>query len=281
MKTRTFIITSLLIAALSGQPTLELVNNVTRVASDRKSGAIFSIEVDGREYWLTVKHIVNSKDRPPYGFAGVASITLHLQNRVSSSWIPVAFKVLDPGENIDIVVLAADHSLLQELGDLAPLVKTDHLAKPVANTDGILVGNTCGFLGYPFDAWRATFANSKSFLFPYAKGCTLAGKNEAEGYWWLDGFDNHGFSGGPVYFGTGPALKIIGVISGYVSERADVTHLTKTTPTRPGEQSEVHEEPTDYKAQVNSGFFHAYDITKALTVIHDHPIGASLTSRAK
>ena len=35
----------------------------------------------------------------------------------------------------------------------------------------------------------------------------------------LDGINNPGFSGGPVYLGTGNALKFIAVISGYYLER--------------------------------------------------------------
>jgi hypothetical protein len=143
---------------------------------------------------------------------------------------------------------------------------------PSASSDGIQLGQHWGFAGYPFRAWPATVQNGK-FLFPYAKSCVLAAEDEANSIWWLDGHNNLGFSGGPVYFGNGPDLKIAAVVSSYQPERAEVMRVTEST-----SNHHISEEETNYWAHVNSGFFLAYDIKKALQAIHEHPIGPILAA---
>jgi hypothetical protein len=249
------------------QPTLELMNNVTNIESRYGKGAAFAVGVEGREYWITAKHMVNGKKHPPYGVAGVTSVVLKLQNRVTGSWTRVNFKVLETGKDIDIVVLVATNPLVKTIGDLAPAMAHAPLNLPRASSVGIQLGQHCGFVGYPFPAWPATVQNGK-FLFPYAKSCVLAAEDEAHSLWWLDGHNNPGFSGGPVYFGNGPDLKIAAVVSGYQPEGAEVTRLSESP-----SDHHITEEETNYLAHVNSGFFLAYDITKALLAIQRHPIG--------
>jgi hypothetical protein len=64
------------------------------------------------------------------------------------------------------------------------------------------------------------------------KRCTISALfNEGDHIWILDGINNEGFSGGPVIFGTGADQRIIPVISGYVSEPADVISALHATST--------------------------------------------------
>jgi hypothetical protein len=97
------------------QPTLEIVNSVTNIESKYGNGAAFAIGVEGREYWVTAKHIINGKKHPPYGLAGVTSVTLNLQHRITGAWCNVKFKVLDTGKDIDIVVLVATDPLARTI----------------------------------------------------------------------------------------------------------------------------------------------------------------------
>jgi hypothetical protein len=89
--------------------------------------------------------------------------------------------------------------------------------------------------------------------------------------WILDGINNPGFSGGPVFFGTGDALKVAAVISGY--------YLQPTEVIRGGAARLAKGTPKDYVNE-NSGFIIAYDIAWAVDVIKKNPTGP-LRSAAK
>ena len=61
-----------------------------------------------REYWVTAKHILTGAEHPLYGSITAKSGSLRLLNPggEGQQWIPVTFSVIDPGRDIDIVVLA-------------------------------------------------------------------------------------------------------------------------------------------------------------------------------
>jgi hypothetical protein len=125
------------------------------------------------------------------------------------------------------------------------------------------LGGECEFLGFPFGgAWRATFANNVAMWMPFVKHCAVSALViEDPRIWILDGTNNVGFSGGPVIFGTGPQLKILGVISAYRTEPVDVIPSAPTS-VQPNVQ-----------VKVNSGFFLAFDIRYAIEAIHKHSVG--------
>ena len=159
--------------------------------------------------------------------------------------------MIDPGNDIDIVVLAPPISLL-------PV----HLDSITADSSGMLLGGSCEFLGFPFGgAWRAPYANGATSWMLFVKHCTVSALAvQPERIWILDGINNVGFSGGPVFFGTGPELKICGVVSGYRTEPTDVI------PADPAVK------PTA-TVNVNSGFSIADDISYAIDAILKYPIG--------
>lgn len=107
-------------------------------------------------------------------------------------------------------------------------------------------------------------------------------------FWVLDGINNPGFSGGPVVFLTGPAQKILGVVSGYYNEPTDVVTAAlpnkPASPTKPdsSQPSATKEQPKSNKppakkpkqiVNANSGFMIAFDITYATEAIKKNPIG--------
>ena len=81
---------------------------------------------------------------------------------------------------------------------------------------------TVSFVGYPYGtAWAAKFQNRDMVRFPFIKRCTVSGRiTEPQVIWVLDGINNEGFSGGPVVVGSGIDQRIIGVVSGYRTEKA-------------------------------------------------------------
>ena len=81
-------------------------------------------------------------------------------------WIPIKFSVVDPGPDIDIVVLAPP----------APILPNP-LPSPKATVDGVMLGGECEFLGFPSalgSAWTAKLSNGSSYWMPYAKHCFVS-----------------------------------------------------------------------------------------------------------
>ena len=48
-------------------PTGNILGRVLMVESRYFRGTTFSLDVDGREYWITAKHILTGAKHPPYG----------------------------------------------------------------------------------------------------------------------------------------------------------------------------------------------------------------------
>jgi hypothetical protein len=265
----------LLVQAAVAQPTAGLFTRVLMVESPSGRGTIFSLDVDQREYWITAKHVLNGAQHPPYGSIKTKSERLRILNPSlqGEQWLTVNFSVLDPGEDIDIVVLAPPYLLL------------DHpLASVTPSSDDVLLGGNCEFLGFPYGGgWRITAANGATTWMPYVKHCFVSGlASQGHKVWILDGINNSGFSGGPVAYLTGPQQRIFGVVSGYLTEPTDVitSPLQKLAPPkrapppqRKGPQVKVRTDGAKQTVNVNSGFIIAFDIHFAIDAIHKNPIG--------
>lgn len=251
--------------AQSAMPTSNILTRVLMVESQYGRGSVFSIDVDSREYWITAKHILTGAEHPPYGSVTSKAVSLKLLDPGSpgENWIPITFSVIDPGADVDIVVLAPPQLLVHDQPPSEP-----------ADSAGQFLGGDCEFLGFPYGGgWRAKI-NGNSFWMPYVKHCTVSAfTSDDNKFWVLDGINNGGFSGGPVIFRTGPDQKIMAVVSGYILEPTDVISSAhgKAPPNRP--RIDTAAAPAKEKVNVNSGFIIAYDIRYAIDAIHANPIG--------
>jgi hypothetical protein len=136
---------------LLAQPTANIYERTTIVESSHYRGTIFAIDVDQREYWITAKHILNGKTHPPYGSVDATTVQLKILDKATSTWLAVDFSVLDPGKDIDVVVLAPNHPLL-----------TNPLPSPAGTSDGMTLGGTCKFLGFAYGrGWLMTLPDGK------------------------------------------------------------------------------------------------------------------------
>jgi len=225
-------------------------------------GTAFSIDIDGREYWVTARHILTGAKKKPYGKVAENALELKLLNpgvKVldpvgrGEEWISIKFTVLQPSTDVDVVVLVPAN----------PIVPGGTKSPP-ANSIGLTFGGNCEFLGFPYGGgWKGKFADGKMYWFPFTKHCTVSGMDQEARLWILDGINNIGFSGGPVILGTGDNLKIVAVVSGYIPEPAEVIRGT----------AKVGEAPTKDTVNLNSGFILAYDIEHAVDLIKKNPIG--------
>ena len=183
---------------------------------------MFSIDVDGREYWITAAHILTGAKGKPYGRVAEKTVELKLLNPGGSGreWLPRKFTVLQPADDVDVVVLVPG----------APILDKANNASPPASSQGLLFGGPCEFLGYALDGgWRAKMDDGKSFWMPFIKHCTVSGMDSESRMWILDGINNPGFSGGPVILGTGNDLQFVAVISGYYLEPTEVIRGGEST----------------------------------------------------
>ena len=143
------------------------------VQSQNERGTIFSLDVDQREYWITAKHILTHAKHPLFGSITNKSVLLRILNpgAQGEQWISVKFSVIDPGNDIDVVVLAAQQPLLK-----------NPLPSVTADSTGAMLGGDCEFLGFPFGGgWRANFAKNETSWMPFVKRCTISAlANEME-----------------------------------------------------------------------------------------------------
>jgi hypothetical protein len=270
----------------SAQPTTQALFRTFMIESNFVRGTTFSIDVDNREYWITAKHIFTGIKTGPAGVFTTKKVQANILSQIGDGdeghdlhWMTETFTVIDPGKDIDILVLVPDHLLIgYERGFT---LKTGAI--------GAGVGGDCEFMGFPYGGgWKAQWTDSKIpetkdwKWFPYIKHCTMSARLQEKGLgiWVLDGINNEGFSGGPVLFATGLNQKVFAVISGYHTEPLEVlpaqlpgqrhTSSIPASPKLPGKKSNEQEKEI---VNANSGFIIAFDIGPAIKAIQDNPIG--------
>ena len=135
-----FVIALLNLVALAqpAMPTVGILSRILMVQSQYGRASIFSIDVDQREYWITAKHVVNGRLHPPYGAIADKPIALKILNPggEGEQWLSETFSVIDPGVDIDIVVLAPATPILPD-----PFPSLD------TGSDQLLLGGDCELLG--------------------------------------------------------------------------------------------------------------------------------------
>jgi hypothetical protein len=252
--------------AQPAMPTNSVILRTLMVESKYGRATMFSLDQDQREYWITAKHVLTGAKHPPYGSIATKTVSLRVLNpgAVGEQWLPVNFSVLDPGKDIDIVVLAAAKLLLDK-----------PLPSVATGSEQLFFGGDCEFLGFPYGGgWRAKIGGERSFWMPYAKHCTVSTfATEEPKIWVLDGINNAGFSGGPVIIKTGTDQRIIAVVSGYLTEPTDVIPSVARKLTPPKASANAPAERARGTVNVNSGFIIAFDIGYAIEAINKNPIG--------
>lgn len=184
-------------------PRIGLLEEVFRIHHADETGSGFTVELNDRQYFVTAAHVVNGLE---------ATNILEVTHR--DGYVPC--KVLDirrPAADLDIAVLRLDRKLS---------------SWPDArySAEGLYLGCECGFLGFPFGMSADGLPDSEGWPTPFLKKGWLAGSKSASNngrYFFLDGHNNKGFSGGPVFFvnGNTGATHIFGVVSGFQKEAAD------------------------------------------------------------
>src|SRR5579862_5951311 len=223
----------------------------TRLIQTTKSiGTAFVVNVDNREYWITAKHIFTGVENAPPGIFTTKIVQANILlpygdpgKPQEKKWVTVTFTTIDPGKDIDILVLAPDHSLTKFLPPGSMTLAGD--PDPADEHALVPIGGDCDFLGYPYGSgWRASMPvytvdkgskppgggdkfklseTTKTTFWawsPFVKRCTLSASMVQNGItiFVLDGINNLGFSGGPVVARNGSSLGVFAVVSGFHAE---------------------------------------------------------------
>lgn len=257
------------VCAQSAQPTNNILFKTLMIKSKSEKGTMFSIEVDNREYWLTAKHILTGRKTSPAGEVKESSVSLDVLDPIGEAikWNTFQFAVIDPGKDIDIVVLVPKVEL-HNIGIRSLKVSSGDFG----------MGQECSFLGYPFaNTWTATFQNSTQYKMPFIKICHISGIiRQPTAVLVLDGINNPGFSGGPVLYRTGAEQVVLGVIQGYQAEPGEV-HTIEVPDVSSAVQTPDQKKPQATKKKdvvdLNTGIIFAFMADSAVDAIRKNPIG--------
>ena len=237
-----------------------------------EGGTGFTIEVDGRQYLITAKHVVGKL---------LNESVSTIQVRKKNDWSPLKVTVFKCDDPVDIAVLVPPAQITVNY----PLEPT---------SKGMFAGQEAYFVGFPYGTF-ATYTNQTN-IFGFIKRATVARFDSAMGTGAhtieLDGYNNPGFSGSPVVFRdlneNGIVFKVAGVLVSYVYDASPVVN----------KKQEIHEdeitaedrekndvvrtitdgrlyrvEDTKQLVKLNSGIATAWDICSAVDLIRKHPIG--------
>ncbi|MCP4082303.1 MAG: trypsin-like peptidase domain-containing protein [Planctomycetaceae bacterium] len=151
--------------------TANVLRRVVQIRWQNSTGSGFTVEISGRQYLLTAKHVID-------GFAG-GEIDIF----DGSYFVPKNFELVGYSSDKDIAVLAHESQL------------TVTLPMPVSDK-GMVLGQSAYFLGFPYGY---AYINIQNGALPLVKSATVSAFN-VDGRLVLDGHNNPGFSGGPVVF---------------------------------------------------------------------------------
>ena len=216
-----------------------------RIKLDNRVGTGFTIDVEGRQYLATARHIV---DEVAQGQSQAVEISYN------GAWIPLNFRVAwMSATSSDIALLAPT----QQLSPTHPLE---------ASTAGMILGQQmyfCGFSNlFQHDAERI----NNYYPIPLIRQGILAGlsANGEDQVVVIDGHNVSGFSGGPVVFKPQGSedYRVAGVISGYQFEKKPIY---------------LENEETDYYHKDNAGLVVAYSLKQGIDYVTDHPTGFKLS----
>jgi hypothetical protein len=261
-----------------------MASNVFQIQTPAGTGTAFTVNVDGREYLITAKHMVKGLKVD----GSEQLIELRKLKQDGSSWTlewskyTVRILVCDPP--VDIAVLAPKSLIRPGYPLLEP---TQELS---------FVGQEGLFLGFPLGYAAMSAGANSPFPIAFAKRISLSAVFPEEKLFVFDAENNHGFSGGPIIYRDfhqptqdDSHHSVNAVVSGFIPDKV---HTPNWRPLRPNEPTADVESwrlrPQDAPTEIledaetvvplNTGITLGYSIKYAVDLIKDHPIGPRVTS---
>jgi hypothetical protein len=217
---------------------------VLRIRTATATGSAFTIEVDGKQYLITARHLLE-------GFGSEGEIELWIQGR----WSKMRARAVYPAkEAVDIAAL-----------DLGRQVTVTFPLEP--SSGGLTLGQQVYFLGYPHGLGSAVSAPLPSGFgeIPFLKSGIVSALDDRDpeaSVLYLDGQNNPGFSGGPIVFWHSPSgsFRVAGVVRGYRNEALPVLKSDKLG-------DPAAKAYKDLYTRANSGIVVGYDILHIVEAI--------------
>jgi hypothetical protein len=205
----------------------------------------FIIKFESKKYLITAKHIFSAF----INSGSIVEFNLFLYNK----WIKIEKKVFfHNNKNIDIAIIPLDYEISTHYCILGNIGNNE--------LQGLATGQDVYFYGFPFNLScnYSENINSSSWPndnhFPFIKRGIISGSGNEGNIIYIDGINNHGFSGGPVIFKNyyDNEWHIMGIISGYLAD------TTEKIETKWGEE---------YEIELNSGLLKCYAINYVPEII--------------
>lgn len=200
-------------------------------------GTAFLLIVDGSEYLITARHLVDT-----------AKEAFDLQLFLRGQWLNLPVRVVGHGRGeIDITVLKPPHQL--QKAEKVSVFPT------IAN---LVLGQDVYFLGFPYKMWSDVGDAMGGMPCAFVKRGTAStlGYGDPQ-VLYVDAINNEGFSGGPLFFyprGDLTKVHVAGVVSKFKIESEPVV--------------DGHGEDTGMTISYNTGFLVAYGSKHILEIIH-------------
>ncbi|MFB9112079.1 trypsin-like peptidase domain-containing protein [Xanthomonas arboricola pv. corylina] len=202
-------------------------------------GTLFTIEIEGLQYLVTAKHLLEQWEPGDY-----------IEIWQGQEWRGLPVNLVGAHEAGDVAVFASSMQLAQRL----PLE---------ASSKGLIWSQDVFFLGFPY-GWRAEVPPdlNQRYPLPFVKKAIVSAMAVADGFEtiFLDGFNNPGFSGGPVVF-IPPGSNEFQVCSVVTSFR----YVDEPIYEGESEHSLVY--------RTNTGIIESTNIRIAVDLINSNPIG--------
>jgi Trypsin-like peptidase domain len=217
-----------------------VLTRVFQIKAGGKFGTAFTIEVHERLYLVTAKQVVEE----------LPEMSARVLVTRQATHKELIVNVLRPNEPAtDVAVLTSAEYISPTL----PLEPT---------MDGIQIGQDVYFLGFAFGI--SYLVSSEGYPFPLVKQGTLSAADFGgpTKIIHVDGFNNPGFSGGPIIFNAQGSndLKVAGVVGAYRLQEEKVRYV-----------SQYQTRETDLAVMTNSGILVGYSIDHALNLIATRP----------
>lgn len=216
---------------------MEVVDRTFHISFGDGEGTGFAIDVSGRQYLVTAKHVIEGLD-------GSDTIKIWCDN----DWQNLGVTLVGHSD-VDVSVLAPEVQLAAADMELA------------CGRQGFLVGEDVFFAGFPLGLRGFSF--DSNFPSPLLKKAMVSGaiNSGIKHPFFVDGHNNPGFSGAPVFKLDRVTLKphVIMVVASFTAERSQVL--------------DEHDQPTGLTVFENTGIMAAYHVRNAIELIEASPLG--------
>lgn len=219
---------------------MEVADRTLHISFGDGTGTCFVFDHRNKQYLITARHVVE----------GIKDDDI-VQISVNENWHPIKVKLVGHSD-VDVSVLATSEKLAHPEMIMEPAI------------GGFYIGQEVFFVGFPLEMQGSRV--DSPFPVPLLKRAIISGGNavSAREPFYLDGHNNPGFSGAPVY------LKIPG------EQRYRVSMIVASYTATKDPVYDRNEQPTDMTVWSNSGIMAAYSIKEAIDLIEQNPIGFEL-----